>query len=88
VANRDSNSVSIIDGTSPTLILDYKHGLDIVEPSAIAVDPTTHKVYVASHFSNSVSEIDRNLFNISTSFLVFVLGVGINDVATVVEILS
>jgi YVTN family beta-propeller protein len=53
VANRVSDSVSVINGTTGKVLSNNVVGKS---PTAIAVNPTTNKVYVANSDSNSVSD--------------------------------
>jgi YVTN family beta-propeller protein len=56
VANRDSNTVSVIDATTNTVV-----GSPIAvgtAPHALVVNPATNRIYVANTNSNTVSVID------------------------------
>jgi YVTN family beta-propeller protein len=55
VANYGSDSVSVIDGTSNTVVATVAVGID---PWAVAVNPNTNLVYVANEGSDNVSVID------------------------------
>ena len=59
MANPVSNSISVIDGTTGK-VLDNNITVGRY-PAAIAVNPTTNKVYVANSGSNSVSVIDGSI---------------------------
>ena len=61
VANCDSNSVSVIDGTTGKVL---NNNITVGEfPNAIAVNPTTNMIYVANSDSDSISVIDP--YNVS-----------------------
>jgi YVTN family beta-propeller protein len=65
VANRDSNSVSVIDGTTGKVL---SNNIRVgIGPTAIAVNPTTNVTYVANRDSNSVSVIDEAYIKGSTA---------------------
>src|SRR6266566_3525362 len=56
VANSQSNSVTVIDTTTNTVV-----GAPIpvgTQPIAVGVDPTVHRAYVANFMSNTVTVID------------------------------
>jgi YVTN family beta-propeller protein len=55
VANRDSNTVSVIDGKTNRVIIDVHVGS---RPSAISLNPSTNIAYVANNDDNTVSVID------------------------------
>jgi YVTN family beta-propeller protein len=55
VANFGSDSVSVIDAASLTVVSEIDVG---ISPLAIAVHPARHRVYVLNQGSNSVSVID------------------------------
>jgi YVTN family beta-propeller protein len=55
VANRDSETVSVIDSTSNTLIKNVTVGMS---PQALIFNPSNNNIYVANHDSETVSVID------------------------------
>ncbi len=55
VANHNSSTVTVIDGTARAVIATIKTGAG---PEAIAVNPVTNRVYTANSGENSVSVID------------------------------
>lgn len=55
VTNKDSDTVSVIDGATRTVTATIGVGDN---PRGLAIDPATHSVYVANSQSNSVSVID------------------------------
>jgi YVTN family beta-propeller protein len=55
VANRDSNTISVINGSTTSTIDTITVG---ETPSAIAVDPRTNLVYLANQASNTISVIN------------------------------
>jgi len=55
VANTTSNSVSVIDTSTNTLIVTTAVGLD---PVSLAVRPTANELWVSNHISDTVSIID------------------------------
>ena len=57
VANSASNNISVIDGSSNTVIATVADP-SAVEPVAVAVNPTTNTIYVANLQSNNLSVID------------------------------
>ena len=60
VANYQANSVSVIDGTSNSVIANITAGIG-VGPDGVAVNPSTNRIYVANNGNgagNSVSVID------------------------------
>jgi YVTN family beta-propeller protein len=58
VANRDSNTLSVIDGkTNSNATKNIQVG---AKPIRIAVNPTTNKIYVANYGDGTVSVIDGN----------------------------
>ena len=69
VANRDSNNVSVIDGTNnSTVNVALPTG---AAPAAIAVNPGTNRIYVANSGSNNVTVIDGASLATSTVFAGF-----------------
>jgi YVTN family beta-propeller protein len=56
VANRDSNTVSVINETTDKVI---GKPITVGTPTAIAIDPTTHKVYVTNFVSNTTLVINE-----------------------------
>jgi YVTN family beta-propeller protein len=57
VANSSSNNLSVIDGTSNSVVATITDP-NAVAPVAVAVNPTTNTIYVANSQSNNVSIID------------------------------
>jgi len=55
VANRDNDTISLIDGVHNKWLTDIKVGS---RPMGIAVNPNTNVVYVANQLSNTVSVVD------------------------------
>ena len=55
VANYASNDVTVLDGTSDSVIATLKAG---EHPQAIALNPATHMIYVANTHSNTVTVVD------------------------------
>jgi YVTN family beta-propeller protein len=53
--NYGSDSVTVIDGVSDSVITTIKVG---ARPQAVAVDPSAHRVYVANTHDNTVSVVD------------------------------
>jgi len=62
VANRDSDNVTIIDGTDNSTVTVSAGN----SPFAICVNPNTNKIYVANQSSNNVTVID-GLSNLTTT---------------------
>jgi YVTN family beta-propeller protein len=54
-ANYASNSVTVIDGASNSVVATVSVG---TRPQAVAVDSATHRVYVANTHDNTVTAID------------------------------
>ncbi len=57
VANSGSNNISVIDGTSNSVVATITDP-NAVSPVAVAVNPTTNTIYVANSQSNNLSVID------------------------------
>jgi YVTN family beta-propeller protein len=77
VANYASNDVTVLDGTSNSVIATIKVG---EHPRAIAVNPSTHTVFVANAHGNSVTVINgTNNIELAT------VGVGIGPYAIAVD---
>jgi YVTN family beta-propeller protein len=55
VANAGSNTVSVIDGTTNTVVATVTVG---TTPFGVAVNPTTNRIYVTNSGSNTVSVIE------------------------------
>ena len=55
VVNHNSNSVTVIDGKTGTVIATIQTGTG---PESIAVNPLTNRVYVANSGENSITVID------------------------------
>ena len=55
VTNEESGTVSVISGSSNTVIRNVTVG---IEPIGVAVDQTTNRVYVANEVSNTGTVID------------------------------
>ena len=77
VANRFSDTVSVIDGASNSVIATVAVG---AFPSGIGVDPNTHRVYVSNFFSNTLLTIDglSNTVVATTTMGAAPIGVGVN----------
>ena len=56
VCNSGSDTISVIDGNTNTVISTIFAGGNF--PNAIAVDPTTNRLYVGFAFSNTINEIN------------------------------
>ena len=77
MANYASNDVTVLDGTSNSVIATIKVG---EHPRAIAVNPSTHTVFVANTHGNSVTVINgTNNTELAT------VGVGIGPYAIAVD---
>jgi YVTN family beta-propeller protein len=72
VANENSNTVSVIDGTTNTVIATIGVGR---EPRGVGVNPSTHRVYVANGNSDTVSVIDG-----TANMVIATVGVGVSPV--------
>ena len=72
VANLGSDSVSVIDGASST-VLTTIHAVGN-GPSGVAVDPSTHRIYVSSQFTDDLVAIDGNTNAISATVDPSVIG--------------
>ncbi len=68
-ANQDSNTVSVIDGTTNTLITTIPVGAN---PNGIDFDPNTNKIYVANQGSDTVTVIDGSTDTVVNT----IIGVG------------
>ena len=73
VTNQFSNTVSVIDVATETVVATINVG---VEPAGIAITPDGKKVYVANHQSRSVSVINTATNSVTTTI---VLGGGAAD---------
>jgi len=67
VANLRSNSVSVINGFTDTVVKNIMVGNS---PTSVAVNPNTEKIYVANRDSNTVSVIDGSTKNVVTNITV------------------
>ncbi len=77
VANRSSNTVSVIDPATNAVVTTVAVG---TQPTAVAVSPDGTRVYVANSGSNSVSVIDA-----ATATVVATVAVGTQPVALAVS---
>ena len=75
VANLRSNSVSVINGSTDTVVKNIMVGNS---PTSVAVNSNTEKIYVANRDSNTVSVIDGVTNNVVTNITV---GNSPNDIA-------
>ena len=66
VTNADSNTVSVIDGKTNSVVKNIEVGK---QPSSIAINPNTNMVYVANSNSNTVSVIDGKTNSVKTDIV-------------------
>ncbi len=78
VSNSNSNTVSVIDGLTNTVLANVPVGNT---PIGVNVNSTTNRIYTANEFSNDVSVIDGTTNTVITNVLVgaFPAGVGVNS---------
>jgi YVTN family beta-propeller protein len=76
-ANQDSNSVSVIDGSTNTVVTTIPVGS---HPHGVAVNPSTNRVYVANYDSGNVSVIDGSSDGVLTA-----IPVGLHPYAVTVD---
>jgi len=70
VVNRDSDSVSVIDGATNAVSATISVGS---KPRHLAVNPNTNRIYVSNYDSNTVSVIDG-----ATNSMIGTIAVGVN----------
>lgn len=71
VTNVANDSVSVIDGTSSTVVATI-HLTPTIAPVAVATNPTTNRIYVANGLGSSVSVIDG-----TSNAIIATVGVGV-----------
>src|SRR5690348_4093112 len=64
IVNHNSNTVSVIDGKTRTVVATIKTGTG---PEAIGVNSATNRVYVANSGENSVTVIDGSTDTVAAS---------------------